>query len=373
MAPSPPDTGGLLPTPAIVSVGTAVSGRRYSQADLLDHFRVPDARVVRLFRSSGIQSRFLTLPTPGPDGGPVEETPGDLRRKHQRVSIEMGRQAIRACLERAGIAPGEVGHLCCVTTTGLLTPSLSALLLRELRLSPSTQRLDIVGMGCHAAMNGLTAAGSWCMTHPESVAVVLCVEVCSAAYVFDSTMPTSVVNSLFGDGAAAVALTCRPALHAPGHRNAGQPVPHLLSSASHVITSAAEAMRYDWDERQGRLSFFLDPRIPYVIGAHVEEVVDCLLAGAGLRRSAVRHWLVHGGGKKVIDAVRVNLRLTRHDLRHTRGVLRDYGNVSSGSVLFSYQRLVEECTAQAGDYGVLIAMGPGAAIEAALVRWEGEA
>ncbi|MFF2013844.1 3,5-dihydroxyphenylacetyl-CoA synthase DpgA [Streptomyces sp. NPDC058195] len=361
------------PAPAIRSVGTAVAGRAYSQPDLLEHFGVSDPKIARLFRASGIRRRFLTLPTPGPDGRQAEESPGDLRDKHQRVALEMGGQAIRTCLDRAAFGPEEVGYLCCVTTTGLLTPGLSALLLRDMQLPASAQRLDIVGMGCHAAMNALAAARAWCMANPEAVAVVLCAEVCSAAYVYDSTVRTAVVNSLFGDGAAAVALTCRPAGAARERDGGPRPVPRLLSSASRVIVEAAEAMRYDWDDRQGRLSFFLDPQIPYVIGAHVEEVVDRLLAGAGLRRSAVRHWLVHGGGKKVVDAVRVNLRLTRHDVRHTMGVLRDYGNLSSGSVLFSYERLVEEGAAREGDYGVVMAMGPGSAIETALVRWEKEA
>src|SRR6266567_1416970 len=121
--------------------------------------------------------------------------------------------------------------------------------------------------------------------------------------------------------------------------------------------------------RRGQFSFFLDPDIPYVVGAHAELVIDRLVAGAGLRRSDIRHWLVHSGGKKVIDAITVNLRLTHHDMRHTIGVLRDYGNLSSGSFLFSYQRLVNEDVAQPGDYGVLMTMGPGSTIEAGLIQW----
>ncbi|MGW9436759.1 3,5-dihydroxyphenylacetyl-CoA synthase DpgA [Streptomyces sp. NPDC055607] len=370
IASRPPDILGCLPFPSIRSVGTAVAGRGYSQEALLDYFGVSDPKITGLFRASGIQRRFLTLPDPGTDGRPAGEGPGGLRDKHRRVALDMGGRAVRTCLERAGIGAGEVGFVCCVTTTGLLTPALSVLLVREMELPVSVQRLDIVGMGCHAAMNGLSAARSWCMAHPGAVAVVLCAEVCSAAYVFDSTMRTAVVNSLFGDGAAAVALVHEPPGAAPGRRGGGGPVPYLLSSASLVIPSAVDAMRYDWDERQGRLSFFLDPQIPYVIGAHAEEVVDGLLAGAGLRRSSVRHWLVHGGGKKVVDAVRVNLRLSREEVRHTMGVLRDYGNLSSASVLFSYERLVEEGAGRAGDYGVIMAMGPGSAIETALVRWE---
>jgi predicted naringenin-chalcone synthase len=106
-----------------------------------------------------------------------------------------------------------------------------------------------------------------------------------------------------------------------------------------------------------------------VVGAHAEQVVDRLLSRAGLRRSDISHWLVHSGGKKVIDAVRINLGLTRHDVRHTTGVLRDYGNLSSGSFLFSYERLLQEEVATTGEYGVLMTMGPGSTIETALIQW----
>ncbi len=136
-----------------------------------------------------------------------------------------------------------------------------------------------------------------------------------------------------------------------------------------MIPEAIEAMRYDWDEKAGKFSFFLDREIPYVVGAHVEEVVDRLLGANGLRRSDIAHWTVHSGGKKVVDAIKINLGLTDYDLRHTTGVLRDYGNLSSGSFLFSYQRLLEDRVAAPGDWGVFMTMGPGSTIETALVRW----
>jgi alkylresorcinol/alkylpyrone synthase/polyketide synthase Type III len=180
----------------------------------------------------------------------------------------------------------------------------------------------------------------------------------------DSSMRTAVVNSLFGDGAAAVALL---AGEHPG--TVSSEGPRLLDFASCIIPEAVDAMRYDWDRDLGRFSFFLDPQIPYVVGAHAEIVVDRLLGGKGLRRSDIAHWLVHSGGKKVIDAVGVNLGLTRHDVRHTTGVLRDYGNVSSGSFLFSYERLLDEDITRPGEYGVLMTMGPGSTLETALVQW----
>jgi polyketide synthase Type III len=346
----------------IVGIGTAATKESYSQHDVLDIFNITDPAVRSVFLNSAIQRRFLCLPPRGDDGRPLVETQGELLGKHKQLAIDMGIRAIRSCLENAGAGWADIGHLCCVTSTGFLTPGLSALLISDLGIAPQCSRLDVVGMGCNAGLNALNVTAAWASAHPGQLAVLLCAEACSAAYVFDSTMRTAVVNSLFGDGAAAIGLIAGP------EREVAKG-PRVISFASYVITHALEAMRYDWDDSHGKFSFFLDPQIPYVVGAYAEPVVDRLLAAAGLRRSDVRHWLLHSGGKKVIDAMRVNLGLTRYDLRHTTGVLRDYGNVSSASFLFSYERLMAEGAARPDDYGVLMTMGPGSTIEAALIQW----
>lgn len=355
-----------VPAARIAGVGTAVAGEPYSQRDLLEIFRITDARIRSVFLNSAIERRFLSLPPVGDDGARARETQEDLLAKHKAVALDMGARAIDAALKNAGAGIDDIDHLCCVTTTGFLTPGLSALLIREMGIAPRCGRVDVVGMGCNAGLNALGLSAAWSAAHPRQLAVLLCAEACSAAYVFDSTMRTAVVNSLFGDGAAAIVLTGEEAgaRLVPAQRG-----PRILSFASHIITDAVGAMRYDWDNSQGKFSFYLDPDIPYVVGAHAELVVDRLLAGTGLRRRDISHWLVHSGGKKVIDAVRVNLGLTRHDVRHTTGVLRDYGNLSSGSFLFSYERLLGDAVTKPGDYGVLMTMGPGSTIETALVQW----
>ena len=347
----------------MVGVGTAVSGTPVSQPELLDLFQIDDPKVRSIYLNSAIDQRHLTLPAPDAAGRRHSEPQGDLLDKHKRLAVEMGSQALQACLKNAGADLSDLRHLCCVTSTGFLTPGLSALLIRELGIDPHCSRSDIVGMGCNAGLNALNVVAGWSAAHPGELAVVLCSEACSAAYAIDGSMRTAVVNSLFGDGAAALALIS----DVPG--TAAPRGPQILKFASFLITDAIDAMRYDWDREQDRFSFFLDPQIPYVVGAHAEMVVDRLLAGTDLRRSDVAHWLVHSGGKKVIDAVVVNLGISRHDVRHTVGVLRDHGNVSSGSFLFSYERLVEEGVTSPGDYGVLMTMGPGSTIETALVQW----
>lgn len=347
--------------PRIIGVGTATPAASYSQEEVLDIFHVKDPRVRSVFRNSAIDRRFLTLPPEAGDGTRRMEDQGELLGKHRASGIDMGTRALQATLKDADAELGDVRYLCCVTSTGFMTPGFSALLIRELGLSHHCSRLDVVGMGCNAGLNGLTAVSGWAAAHPGQLAVMVCVEACSAAYVFDGTMRTSVVNSLFGDGAAGVAVLAG---------GTGEPRgPQVLKFSSCIIPDALEAMRYDWDSDAGKFSFFLDRDVPYVVGAHAEVILDRLLAGTDLRRSDIAHWVVHSGGKKVIDSVMINLGLTRHDVRHTTGVLRDYGNLSSGSFLFSYERLVEEGTVTPGDYGVLMTMGPGSTIETALIRW----
>ncbi|MDA3647917.1 type III polyketide synthase [Saccharopolyspora indica] len=347
--------------PRIIGVGTAVPAFSYTQEELLDIFQITDQRVRSVFLNSAIDRRFLNLPPERDDGTRRDETQGELLAKHRTQGIEMGVRALQACLKDADADLDDVAYLCCVTSTGFLTPGLSALLIRELGLDVHTSRLDVVGMGCNAGLNGLTAVSGWAEAHPGKLAVMLCIEACSAAYAFDGTMRTSVVNSLFGDGSAAVAVLADDT----GPRGG----PTVLKFASCIMPDAIDAMRFDWDDDHGKFSFFLDREVPYVVGAHAELVVDRLLAGTSLRRSDIAHWLIHSGGKKVIDSVMVNLGLTRWDVRHTSGVLRDYGNLSSGSFLFSYAALAEEAVVRPGDHGVLMTMGPGSTIETALVQW----
>jgi polyketide synthase Type III len=343
--------------PHLLSVGTANPPERYTQEQLASRYRIDDPRVRALFTSTHIKTRHLYLPEPDENGVP-NETQGQLLQKHLRGAMEIGPQAIERCLAGLGADLGDVAYLCVTTTTGYMAPGLSAHLIRKMGLRPTTQRCDIVGMGCNAGLNALGAVSNWTRANPGKLAVLACVEVCSAAYVYDGTMRTGVVNSLFGDGAAALAV------------RAGEgPGPTVLGFESFMITDALPAMRYDWDDTAHKFSFFLDPNIPYHIGRHVETPVTRLLDRFGLKRRDIAHWIVHSGGKKVVDAIKYNLGLSAHDVRHTASVLRDFGNVSSASFLFSFRRLLDEGRVRPGDRAVMMTMGPGSQIETALLRF----
>lgn len=347
-----------------MSVGTGLSPNAYTQKELLDLFNTTDRKIRSLFLNSAITRRHLSLPKASAHNGSLVETQGELLKKHTDIGLLMGREAILNCLKNANAKHSDIRHICCVSSTGLLTPGFSALLIKDLNLRPDCSRLDVVGMGCNAGLNALSSVNAWSLANPCQLAILVCIETCSAAYVFDGTMRSSVVNSLFGDGAAAISVVANK----KSMKNTLFE-PELLRFKSLMIPDAIDAMRYDWDDTHGKFNFFLAPEVPYIVGAHAPLALELLLKGTGLRKYDIKHWLIHSGGKKVIDSVRINLGLTSHDVRHTTDVLRNFGNVSSGSFLFSYERLLNEKSVSPGDYGIMMTMGPGSTIEMALLGW----
>lgn len=347
--------------PRICSIGTANPPNRYTQEEVLELLDVEDPRIRSLFLSSHIRTRHLYLP-PSVDGVVRAESQEELYHKHKRHGIELGSQAIQRCLEPLGLHPADIDFLCVISSTGFLCPGFSAFLIRDLGFRPDIHRMDILGMGCNAGMNGLNPVTAFAAQHPGKLALMVCIEVCSAAYVHDGRLQTAIVNSLFGDGAAAILVEAGDASR-PGTMSG----PRVLDFDSHIILDAIHTMRFGLQE--GKLAFYLDRDIPYALGQNVEKPVGRLLKRHGLKRRDIQHWVVHSGGRKVIDSIKYNLDLTDYDVRHTLYILKHYGNLSSGSFLFSLQELQREGAPAQGDLGVLMAMGPGASIETALVRW----
>ena len=156
------------PAPRIAGVATAVTDTSYSQQELLDLFQIADPKVRAVFLNSAIARRYLTLPARGDDGAFAKEPQGALLQKHKRLAVDMAARAVRACLADAGLAISGLDFLCCVTSTGFLTPGLSALVIRELGIDPGCHRVDIVGMGCNAGLNALNAVAHWSRPTPAN-------------------------------------------------------------------------------------------------------------------------------------------------------------------------------------------------------------
>ncbi|MGD0699734.1 MAG: 3,5-dihydroxyphenylacetyl-CoA synthase DpgA [Trebonia sp.] len=365
---------GQLPAPsrgqtaAIASVGSAFPDQSYSQDEVGALLGLENRVVKKLLRSPHIQKRHIYLPAKDVRTGHLlPESAADLHAKFRDGALEIGSRAIRNALEAVSLSTADVDYLLCVTSTGFMVPGLSSLFSRELGFDRKLVRADIVGMGCNAGLNGMNPLVQWVKNHPGRVALLVCCEINSAMYVVDETVRTGIVNSLFGDGAAAAVLTSY-AGNGIGPLPS-RPVPCVLDFESFCLPEQWGAMRFDWNDSAGKWSFYLDREIPYVIGFNVRQPVERLLARNGLDFSAIRHWVLHTGGGAVIDSVKLSMGLDEHDVRHTRSVLRDYGNISSGSFLVSLERLLAEDCASAGDLGVMVTMGPGAQIETALLEF----
>lgn len=355
------------PAASIDAVGSAFPRTSYTQTEIGELLGLESRIVQKLLAAPHIQKRHLFLPERDPRTGRVPvETPAELQRKFRDGALDIGGRALRAALEAASLSVSDVDYLMCITTTGFMVPGLSSLLSRELGFRPELQRADVVGMGCNAGLNGLNLVVQWARSHPDKVALLLCCEINSAIYVVDGSARTGIVNSLFGDGAAAAVVSTRAG---QGGRGGDTPRPRVLDFESFCIPEQWGAMRFDWNAEAGKWSFYLDRDIPYVIGFNVEKPLERLLKRHGLERSAIKHWVTHTGGGAVIDSMKLGLGLEEHDVRHTRSVLRDYGNVSSGSFLVSLERLCAEGSVARGERGVLMTMGPGAQIETALIEF----
>ncbi len=363
-----------------VGVGSAFPSRVYQQAETKALFGIQNPVVNKLMDSGHIETRHLYLPEPNPETGVLPyETHADLRKKFLAGIEDMGVRAARAALESAAVAPEEVGQIIGVTSAGLTTPGVSSIVGRALGLRSNLHRLDVVGMGCNAGMSALYSAATAVKADTDLTTLLVCCEPNSAGYVKDETVRTGIVNSLFGDGASAMVLKGARAFAAHQARHDDDvaqvdatnrpPAFSIIDFEAFTIEEHWDAMRYDLNEEQNKLSFLLSPDIPFVVGANMPVPVDILLKRHGVSMDHIDHWVLHSGGGAVIDGARKSLKLSEHQVRHTRSVLRDYGNITSGSFIVSLERLYAEGQVKTGDVAMLMAMGPGATIEAALVKF----
>jgi len=195
--------------------------------------------------------------------------------------------------------------------------------------------------------------------NPERQELVLAVEICSACYYVDNTLETVVGNASFADGAAAFLLA--------GEHQAKFKYPQIVDFETFIDRGQIEEVGLQ--HRDGKLRIVLGASLQYLAGPMIEAAVQQLLQRHGLSRSHIGFWAVHPGGRKVIDKVQKHFGITDAQLRFSRAVLRNYGNMSSPTVMFVLEEIVRSGDPLSGDWGVMIALGPGMAVEVALLRW----
>jgi predicted naringenin-chalcone synthase len=338
--------------PRILAVGTAVPGPRFAQADLLAIAGYQDPLRRNFFLRSDIDGRHLWV---DPDRPRTDETVDELTARFRQASLDLGARAVRSCLERAHLDVADVDFLATTTCTGRLCPSLDAHLIRTLGFREDVQRVHVGDTGCASAMVALQQAHNHVLAHPGHRALVVAVEVCSATYYLDDAPETAVANAIFADGAAAVAL-------GPDRGGAEVVGQRTLIRSEHLD-------RMGFTFPGGRHRVRLSKEIRRIAPVMMEEVATRLLKDHGLRQDEVRFWVLHSAGRRVIERAQAALGLTDADLRHSRAVLRQFGNMSSATVLFVLDEAWRTGQPRPGDWGLMIALGPGFAAEGALLRW----
>jgi len=340
-----------MSTPRIVGSATAVPPYHWEQAALL-RMAGYDGQRAGFFSNSQIDGRYLYM---DPETFTPDESVDQLNDRFRRGAIEIGADAVRRVLGRAGWEPADLDFLATTTCTGRLCPSLDAHLIRQLALKPCIQRVHVGDTGCASAMVALEQAHNHLKAFPHHRAVVVAVELCSAAYYDDDRMESAVAHAIFADGAGAVALNTEG--EGPGiieHRTLFRPE-HL------------SAMGFEYPG--GRPRVVLSKEVRRIGAAMMKEMADVLLGSQGLKKEDIQHWVLHSAGRRVIEQARRLMELDESQIAHSRRVLRHFGNMSSATVLFVLDELLRAREAVPGDWGLMIALGPGFAAEGALLRW----
>jgi alkylresorcinol/alkylpyrone synthase len=215
-------------------------------------------------------------------------------------------------------------------------------------------------LGCVAGAAGTARAADYLRAFPRETAVLLAVELCTLTFQLgDISIPNALASGLFGDGGAAVILT--------GAARSERPGPRVVASRSIFYPDTESVM--GWQVVDGGFKLVLSGGVPRLAQDHLRNDVDKFLATQGLHRSDIAHWIAHTGGPKVLVAFEEALELPEGALARSWSSLRRFGNLSSASVLFVLNDLLDESAAAPGDYGLLLAMGPGFCSELVLLQW----
>ncbi len=352
--------GGVsLDATRILSCATAVPPRRFTQDEVFRLLGYTSPRIRQIFLNSDIEYRHFW---PDPDTFTPHETPDQLHARYREASMYLACLAARDALAAAQLSPTDVDCILVASCTGYLCPDLSTLLVGHLDLRRDLQRGALLGHGCAGALPLLQRGSDFARANPGRRVLAIAVEVCSAAYFVDTSMETIIGNAICADGAAAVVLSC-----ANGDGAEPRRVPEIVAFQSTLDPEQLDKVGFE--QREGKLRIILAAEIRDLAGPIIDRCLEGLLAPRGLRREDIRFWVLHPGGRKVIDAAAQYLGIPEEQLRTSRHILRNYGNMSSPTVLFVLNEVMGSGAPQPGDYGVMMALGPGFAAEAALLRW----
>ncbi len=351
----------------IISIATAVPDHCHKQSDIL-HFMqeiydlddVDKRKLKFLYDHSGINTRYSAIEDYGIEPPfrsfiPVEkgaDFPSIEQRMevYERESVLLSIKAIDNCL-RDIITPQQITHLITVSCTGMSAPGLDLSIMEEMELAPNIFRTSVNFMGCYAAIHALKMAKMICDSSENSNVVIVCTELCTLHFQKEFTEDNAASSLLFADGCAAVLVS-----NTLKTKNALS----LRGFYSHVEQKGKSAMA--WQLSSKGFLMTLSGYVPQLIQEDINALVSSAVKHNQLALEDITHWCIHPGGKRILDLIKKQLNLSEEDLLFSRNVLRNYGNMSSPTVLFVLKQMMDQIpNAPARILGM--AFGPGLTME----------
>lgn len=349
----------------IQGVGSATPPNKYTQGECWealkgsDHLERLSGRSQAILRKvlsgdTGIQSRYFAMEDLAEA---FSLDPDTLHARFANSAPSVATEAARKALDDAGIQKGDIDALIISTCTGYLCPGLTSYVSENLGLNSGIFLADLVGHGCGAALPNLQMAEALIASGRARHTLSICVEICSAAFYLDNDPGVLISACLFGDGAAAAVTG-----NTPGR---GRSVRWKNSSS---VLNPRDRNLLKFETRGGMLRNVLDKSVPLLVVEHLEQTLQNVCAKSNISKEEINEWILHSGGRDVLAAVRTAFNLDAEKLGWSASVLRDYGNISSPSVLVALERALR-ARAPAGTW-LMASFGAGISCHAALCEVE---
>jgi len=337
----------MLAASRLLSVATAVPPYPLDQDDVIERVKLlfggaPTLeRLLPVFTNTGIRTRYSCVPL---DWYDRRHSWAERNRIYLAAALDMLEATTVQLLDRAGRSKDLIDAVVVVSTTGVATPSLDALLINRMGLRASVRRLPIFGLGCAGGVLGLARAASQALAAPGETILFLVVELCALWFRRDDFSKSNIVaTALFGDGAAGALLSTE----GDG--------PAVVAAGEHTWPGSLDVM--GWDVADDGLSAVFSRDIPKLVATRFREVMADFLALHDLVVDDIDRFVCHPGGAKVVAALEDAFGLGRGTLASARGVLRDFGNMSAATVMFVLERTLAD--PRPWNRALMNALGPG--------------
>jgi predicted naringenin-chalcone synthase len=298
---------------------------------------------------------FHTLP----DGTINSPTTGQRNALYAKASRELAvKLAEKTLAECPLFKKSDITHVVFASCTGFANPGPDYHIIRDVGLNESVERYTVGFMGCYAAFPAMRMAAQFCEANPEAVVLVMCLELCTLHLQVSDKPESIVANALFADGAAAAILSAR-------QPEGDRPYYRVQGFHSALVPSSEADMA--WDIGDNGFNMVLSSYVPDLIGSNIREMLGGILSKQKIQLADIDEWAVHPGGRAILDQVELHLELPAEALEISRGVLRDYGNMSSPTVMFVLKGMLEEAETDRATT-CAIAFGPGLTVETAVLE-----